>query len=768
MNKIDIIAPANKDQTETENNLNTADTPVPAFVPINTPAHPVAVILPIYRDVEMTKRCILAAMPGILGVHNARLLAINDASPDAGMQAMLEELANQWPDRYLVLQNNSNLGFVKTVNRGLAYFSEYDVVLLNSDVIVPKDWLSRIADEAYSQANIGTVTPLSNNATICSFPNFIQENPQPFNLDVDSIDAVFRHARLPCVEAPTGVGFCMYIRRACLDQVGYLNEEQFGRGYGEENDLCQRALKLGWLNLISPNIYAYHEGNVSFSSDKQALVDHAMRVLDNLHPNYHADIQMFIKADPVKSARVARYVQLLSTIPRPKVLHISHALGGGVAHHVDELVQYFDQSIAHVLLSPHGDKGAISISARIDPHADKLIFTIPADYAALVSLLKAIGVSAVHFHHTHGLDSTILHLPADLGVAYILTVHDYYWLNANPTLTDETGKYPGDYLDTQHNPLYPLPQGLTLANWQERFRILIENASCVIFPSNATKTLFDIVYHPANPVVAPHIEAQLAVNRKPGAFTKKSSYIIGVLGALSREKGADVLEILAERAKNLGLPLTFKLIGYAYRPLKIVETTGPYKSEDLTNLIQKHNLDIVYFPAQWPETYSYTLSYALHSGLPIIAPNIGAFPERLSGRANTLLLNHLGPTTEMLDQFETFIEQLSNNIPIMAPIFENDISNPDFYAYDYISIVSRDLKVIESNTTVPFVFHSTQIVSGLINDKICWRESLLRILWSLYMNPSMRWINSAIPYTFRRFIKRLLSHNPIHDIASHK
>lgn len=51
------------------------------------------------------------------------------------------------------------------------------------------------------------------------------------------------------------------------------------------------------------------------------------------------------------------------------------------------------------------------------------------------------------------------------------------------------------------------------------------------------------------------------------------------------------------------------------------------------------------FPAQWPETYSYTLSHALASGLPIIAPNLGAFPERLSGRACATLFDHMEPVS---------------------------------------------------------------------------------------------------------------------------
>ena len=325
-------------------------------VPIK-PTHPVSVILPVYRSIQITKRCILAAMPGVLAIPTARIIVINDASPDVGMQEMLDQLATQWPNIMVVLKNEKNSGFVGTVNRGFAYFPEHDAVLLNSDVIVPQNWLRRLIEEAYSRDDIGTVTPFSNNATICSFPHFLQENNQPFNLDVDLIDTAFRHNKLPCILAPTGVGFCMYIRRACLNVTGYLNQEKFGRGYGEENDLCQRALKNGWHNIISPNLYAYHEGGVSFSSDKQALIDRAMRVIDELHPGYHASVQSFIAQDPLKFARVERYIKLLAITAVPKILHVSHAIGGGVGQHIEELAQHTSLQAAHISLAPYKEDG---------------------------------------------------------------------------------------------------------------------------------------------------------------------------------------------------------------------------------------------------------------------------------------------------------------------------------------------------------------------------------------------------------------------------
>lgn len=726
------------------------------------PTHSVSVILPVYRGVDMTKRCIEAAMPGVLAVDGAVLLAINDGSPDQGMQAMLESLVPIWPGRFEVLENPINLGFVGTVNRGLAHFPSQDVVLLNSDVIVPADWLKRLQVEAYSHPRVGTVTPFSNNATICSFPDFLEENELAFNLDVHAIDAVFRQSTLPCVAAPTGVGFCMFIRRACLDQIGYLNAEKFGRGYGEENDLCQRALKAGWLNILSPNMFAYHEGGVSFSSDKQALVDNAVRVIDSLHPNYHADVQAFIQRDPVRSARVERYVQLLATLTLPKVLHVSHGSGGGVGQHIEELAEYFDQDAAHLMLAPQDGPAVVGLSLRSRKLTDKLLFAMPADYAKLRNLLEQVGISAVHYHHTLNIDPVLQKLAHDLRATTVLTAHDYYWLNANPTLTAADGRFPGQYLEDLHNPLYPLPPGITASQWRDQLRPLIEQADCLIFPSNATKILFGDMYRLEHAVVTPHVEPHLNVRQAPRQLIPKQHYVIGVLGAIGREKGADMLEMLAQMAQRQDARFSFKLIGYAYRQLDVVETTGPYKAEDLPALIEHHCVDLILFPAQCPETYSYTLSHALASGLPVIAPNLGAFPERLSGRASVMLFDHLAEVAELYRSISEFVSELETGT-VSAPVYQGDQSQPEFYTRDYVHLLARRLKppVLGKPS---FEFDAAQIVRGPVN-QTGWRHALLRGLWHLHTHPSLRWASSAVPYNLKRAIKRSLSRSPMHDIT---
>jgi len=232
--------------------VGSARPPAPAALPgpqpMTPPNHPVDIIVPVYRGLEDTRRCI----ESVLAADNQtpwRLIVINDASPEPEVTAWLREVAPRDP-RIVLLENDENLGFVGTVNRGMALSEQDDVLLLNSDTEVTGNWLDRIRSAAYGDQKIASVTPFSNNATICSYPRFCEDNDLPAGWDIARLDALFARVNAgQVVDVPTGVGFCMYIRRDALRQLGLFDVEHFGKGYGEENDFCIRAYKAGWRNL---------------------------------------------------------------------------------------------------------------------------------------------------------------------------------------------------------------------------------------------------------------------------------------------------------------------------------------------------------------------------------------------------------------------------------------------------------------------------------------------------------------------------------------
>jgi hypothetical protein len=137
----------------------------------------VDVIIPVYRGLADTQRCVEAVLTSQCRTP-WRLVVINDASPEPEVTEWLRSVSRR-DNRILLLENKENLGFVGTVNRGMALPDRHDALLLNSDTEVANDWLDRLRRAAYSDAKIASVTPFSNNATICSYPRFCEDNELP-------------------------------------------------------------------------------------------------------------------------------------------------------------------------------------------------------------------------------------------------------------------------------------------------------------------------------------------------------------------------------------------------------------------------------------------------------------------------------------------------------------------------------------------------------------------------------------------------------------
>lgn len=261
----------------------------------------VDIIIPVYKNVDVTRRCVNAVLRSYSSAIGS-IIVIDDASPEQDVVDYCNSLAGD--ERITVLHNEENMGFVVTVNKGMSFSKENDVVLLNSDAEVNGNWLERLQYCAYSADDVATATPFSNNATICSYPIFIKENEIPPGFDLAQIDDLFaaNNAKLN-IEVPTGVGFCMYIRRAALDKVGLFDVANFGRGYGEECDFSLRASKAGFRNLLCADTYVYHQGGVSFDEETKSRIVMAEGVMDKIHPEYKLLVAKFVSKDPLRELR---------------------------------------------------------------------------------------------------------------------------------------------------------------------------------------------------------------------------------------------------------------------------------------------------------------------------------------------------------------------------------------------------------------------------------------------------------------------------------
>ena len=282
------------------------------------------VIIPVYRGIAETRRCLESVLGARVRVPH-EVVVIDDESPEPALSAWLRGLADE--GRITLRAHAANAGFVASVNEGMRLHPDRDVVLLNSDTEVSGDWLDRIADCAARDPRAGTVTPFSNNATICSYPVFAQSNPLPPGTTAARLDAAFARANAGrSVEIPTTVGFCMFIARRCLDEVGPFDEEAFGRGYGEEVDFCMRAARLGWRHLLAADAFVFHQGEVSFGGGAQEIRTRAQAIIDTRYPVFQLRVREFIAADPPRECR-ERATAALATLPERLAARMRRWLG---------------------------------------------------------------------------------------------------------------------------------------------------------------------------------------------------------------------------------------------------------------------------------------------------------------------------------------------------------------------------------------------------------------------------------------------------------
>ena len=259
------------------------------------------VVVPIHNALEALDAC-LASLDRTLPA-GTRVLLADDASTDPRIAPMARGWCERSPLAASHVRREHNLGFPANCNAAFAETGDHDLVLLNSDTVATAGWLQQIARCAASDARIATITPWSNNAEICSFPRFCQDNPAPEHPEaIAEAAASLSPPEYP--ELPTAVGFCMYLRRAALRQLGGFDAETFGRGYGEENDFCLRAAAMGWRNVLCDTAYVVHAGGASFAPlDLGPGGENLQRLLARW-PDYNERVARFIMADPLAPLRL--------------------------------------------------------------------------------------------------------------------------------------------------------------------------------------------------------------------------------------------------------------------------------------------------------------------------------------------------------------------------------------------------------------------------------------------------------------------------------
>ena len=214
----------------------------------------VAVIVLNWNGRKVLKNCLSSLVK--TDYQNMKVILVDNASTDSSERIGLEYGAD-------LVSLPTNQGYAVGNNFGIRfalekYNPEYIVLLNNDTVLIEPSWLKHMVAVAESDSNIGIVN--------C---NYVNPDGRPQKTGFMLIPGIYlpfgtnRAEQSDYIhEAKTAGGPCYLIKRAVIDEVGFL-DEGFSPFYFEDLDYCERARKAGFRLIHDGKVTILHVGGFS-------------------------------------------------------------------------------------------------------------------------------------------------------------------------------------------------------------------------------------------------------------------------------------------------------------------------------------------------------------------------------------------------------------------------------------------------------------------------------------------------------------------------
>lgn len=308
--------------------------------------------------------------------------------------------------------------------------------------------------------------------------------------------------------------------------------------------------------------------------------------------------------------------------------------GGGTPRHAYEMAAEWSRQGVQVLFVYANDR-LIKVFFYEDGNAYETIRFFDYDGKRLVQLLKEYHVELIHAEHLLNSESYMLSIHKELQVPLVVTLHDYYFVCPFIQLTNENDIYCEEKGDKSCNECLARrgfysatleKQVKDIKKWREHWLSFLQEASLIIVPSKDMEQRIK-KYFPLS---------SIQMRENPELISAESSDIhVGLIGGLSKAKGAEVIKEVLSMASQKKSPVHFTLFG----TLSDVQLTtdekgyitilGPYKEQEVYSMISSHQINYFWFPGVCPETYSYTLSIPIRLRIPCLSSDIGAIASRI-------------------------------------------------------------------------------------------------------------------------------------------
>jgi GT2 family glycosyltransferase len=195
------------------------------------------------------------------------VIVVDNGSKDGVDQMLQQELPGA-----KFLANDANLGYTFPMNQALRQAKGRCLLQLNPDTLILPQALDKLVEflDTHPQAGICGPKVLNRDRSLQKPCRRGEPTPWAVVTYFLGLSALFPKSKLfgeylmnymdeDQAHLVAGVsGSCMLIRRAVIDQIGYLDERFFA--YQEDADFCFRARQSGWLVYYAPEAQIVHFG----------------------------------------------------------------------------------------------------------------------------------------------------------------------------------------------------------------------------------------------------------------------------------------------------------------------------------------------------------------------------------------------------------------------------------------------------------------------------------------------------------------------------
>jgi N-acetylglucosaminyl-diphospho-decaprenol L-rhamnosyltransferase len=240
------------------------------------------------------------------------IIVVDNASGDGSAEA-----ARRWTD-VRVIESRDNLGFARASNVGIRASTGANLLLLNSDTVVPAGAIEGLVDELRRLEGVAVIGPRlvdADGRAELSFGPMIgpvnELRQKLFVLGHENrigVISAFVERRTRRAHFPDWVsGACLLVRRLDAEAVGLLDERYFM--YGEDVDFCAAIRARGRGIRFTPDVTVMHRRGRSTATARAATHSayrHSqMAFYEKHHPRWTPVLRWYLRLrgiDPMSSA----------------------------------------------------------------------------------------------------------------------------------------------------------------------------------------------------------------------------------------------------------------------------------------------------------------------------------------------------------------------------------------------------------------------------------------------------------------------------------